>query len=44
MVKKFDVDEKVRKGKGLKILTSNKLLNRLPVLLAQVKVWSNSTN
>ena len=30
-------DEEVIKGDELKILTSNKLLTRLPVLLAQIK-------
>ena len=30
-------DEKVKEGKGLKILTPNKVLIRLPVLLAQIK-------
>ena len=28
--------------KGLKILTTNKLLTRLPVLLAQIKAENNS--
>ena len=27
----------VKKGKGLKILTNKQMLNRLPVLLAQIK-------
>ena len=36
-------DEKeVKKGKGLKILTPNKLLTRLPILLAQIKAGNNS--
>ena len=30
-------DEKVKEGQRLKILTPNKLLNRLPILLAQKK-------
>ena len=30
-------EEEVIKGEELKILTSNKLLTRLPVLLAQIK-------
>ena len=34
-------DEEVKEGKGLKILTANKLLTRLP-LLAQVKTGNNS--
>ena len=33
-------DEK--KGKWLKLLTSNKLLTRLPILLAKIKVENNS--
>ena len=32
------------KGKGLKILTSKQLLQRLPKVLAQVKVGNNSKN
>ena len=35
-------EEKVTEGKGLKILTSNKLLTRNPVLLAQIKAGNNS--
>ena len=35
-------DEEVKEGKGLKILTPKKLLNRLPVLLAQIKDGNNS--
>ena len=35
-------DEEVKEGKGLKILTPNKLLTRFPVLLVQVKAGSNS--
>ena len=30
-------DEEVVEEKGLKILTPNKLLNRLPILVAQIK-------
>ena len=30
-------EEEVKEGKGLRILTSNKLLARLPVSLAQIK-------
>ena len=30
-------DKKVKEGKGLKMLTQNKLLTRLPILLAQTK-------
>ena len=32
------------KGKGLKILTFKKILQRLPVALAQVKAGNNSQN
>ena len=35
-------EEKVKEGKGLKVLTSNKLLTRLSILLAQVKAGNNS--
>ena len=33
--------KKVEEGKGLKILTSNKLLTSLPVSLAQIKAGNN---
>ena len=35
-------EEEVKEGKELKILTPNKLLTRLPTLLAQVKAGDNS--
>ena len=35
-------EEEVKEGKGLKILTPNKLLIRFPTLLAQIKTGSNS--
>ena len=35
-------DEKVKEGKGWDILTPNKLLSRLPVLLTQIKTVINS--
>ena len=35
-------DEKVKAGKGLKILTPNKLLTRLAILLAQIKAGNIS--
>ena len=35
-------DKAVKEGKGLKILTPNKLLARLPVLLAKLKAGNNS--
>ena len=34
--------EEVKEGKGIKILTSKKLLTRLPVLLVQIKAGNNS--
>ena len=34
--------EEVQEGKGLKILTPNKLLTRLPILLAQIKAGITS--
>ena len=33
---------KVLKGKGLKIMSPNQMLQRLPILLAQVKAGNNS--
>ena len=38
-----DDEEEVKVGKGLKILSPNKLLFRLSVLLAQVKARNNLT-
>ena len=35
-------EEEVNEGKGLKILTPNKLFTRLPILLAQIKAGNNS--
>ena len=32
-----------KKGKGLKILTNKQMLNRLPILLAQIQAGDNST-
>ena len=34
--------EESAKGKGLKILTPNQMLNRLPITLAQLKAGNNS--
>ena len=34
-------DKEVKDGKGFKILTPNKLLIRLPILLAQIKAENN---
>ena len=46
------IDERIKlnlrkwknEGTGLKILTSNRVLTRLPILLAQIKVGNNSYN
>ena len=38
----LEVDERVKERKGLKILTPNKLLTRLSILLAQIKARNNS--
>ena len=39
----LECDEKeVREEKGVKILTPNKLLSKLPKLLAQIKAGNNS--
>ena len=35
-------EEEVKKGTGSKIVTPNKLLTRLPILLAQTKAKNNS--
>ena len=35
-------DERVKEGKGLKILTPNKFMTRLPILKAQIKAGNNS--
>ena len=35
-------EEELKEGKRLKILTSNKSLTRLPILLAQIKAGNNS--
>ena len=35
-------EEEEKEGKGLKILIPNKLLTRLPILLAQTKAGNNS--
>ena len=32
----------VKKGEGLKVLTDKQMLNRLPILLAQIKAGNNS--
>ena len=37
----LESDNEVKEVKGLKILTPNKLLTRLPVLLAEIKAANN---
>ena len=37
-------EEDVKEGKGLTILTSSKLLTRLPIFVAQIKAGNNSYN
>ena len=37
-----DNEEEQKEGKRLKILTSNKLLTRLSIMLAQIKARNNS--
>ena len=34
--------DKSKKGEGLKILTNKQMLNRLPILLAQIEAGNNS--
>ena len=34
--------DKSKKGEGLKILTNRQMLNRLPILLAQIQAGNNS--
>ena len=38
----LEFNEQKQKGKGLKILTPNQMLNRLPISLAQLKTGNNS--
>ena len=40
--KESQEDEESQEGEGLKILTPNQMLKRLPIALAQVKVSNNS--
>ena len=35
-------NEKIQSGQGLKILTPDQMLNRLPITLAQLKAGNNS--
>ena len=38
----LDFNNQNHEGQGLKILTSDQILNRLPITLAQLKTGSNS--
>ena len=38
----LEFSKKIRSGKGLKILTPNQMLSRLPIALAQLKAGNNS--
>ena len=38
----LEFNEQNQSGKGLKILTSNQMLSRLPISLAQLKTGNNS--
>ena len=40
MILKFNKQN--QQGKGLKILTPQQMLSRLPITLAQLKAWNNS--
>ena len=40
----YDARKNETEGKGLKILTSKQMLQRLPIALVQVKVGNNSEN
>ena len=39
---KFTLEEQKQQGLGLKILTPNQMLSRLPISLAQLKAGNNS--
>ena len=38
----FNLNERKQRGQGLKILTPNQMLSRLPIALAQLKAGNNS--
>ena len=38
----FNFNEQKQKGQGIKILTMNQMLSRLPIYLAQLKAGNNS--
>ena len=37
----FNLNERKQRGQGLKFLTPNQMLSRLPILLAQLKAGNN---
>ena len=41
---KYDAKQNETKGKGLKVVTLNQMLQRLPISLAQVNAGNNSEN
>ena len=41
---KYDAKQNETKGKGLKVLTLNQMLQRLPISLAQANAGNNSEN
>ena len=40
----LNFNKQIQQGKGLKILTPNQMLRRLPISLAQIKAGNNSGN
>ena len=40
--KTLEFNKQHRQGQGLKILTSDQMLSRLTITLAQLKAWNNS--
>ena len=43
VVKKiFEINNIKQQGEGIKILTPNQMLNRVPISLAQLNTWNNS--
>ena len=42
LIPSLEGDQEGKEGKGLKILTRNKSLTRLPILLAQIKAGKNT--
>ena len=42
LILNFNNDDDDQEGKGLKILTPNQMLSRLPISLAQLKAGNNS--